>query len=169
MIVVVIVGILSALAVVGYRRLLTASHVSEATEMVQAIRVAQESYQSDTLQYANISNTITSYYPQTAPVGNLTTAWGAKCSVCTSNMDWSMLPLHVDGPVLFGYATVAGAPGATPPSFNLTPSQLVTFTAATTNWYVISATCDLDGLGAPNTNVLASSFSSQISMGNEGQ
>jgi prepilin-type N-terminal cleavage/methylation domain-containing protein len=42
MIVVVIVGVLAMLAVVGFRKLVQSSHVSEATNMVQNIRVAQE-------------------------------------------------------------------------------------------------------------------------------
>ncbi len=52
MIVVAIVGILATLAVVGYRKLIQSSHVSEATGMVQNIRVAQEGYHSETQQYA---------------------------------------------------------------------------------------------------------------------
>src|SRR5579862_6002455 len=55
MVVVAIVGILATLAVVGYRKLVQSSHVSEATNMVQYIRVAQEGYHSETQQYANIS------------------------------------------------------------------------------------------------------------------
>jgi type IV pilus assembly protein PilA len=172
MIVVVIVGVLAALAVVGYRRLVTTSHVSEATNMVQAIRVAQESYNSDTMQYANISATLTSYYPQSSPTGILSTAWGAKCtSQCQANMDWSMLPLHVDGPVLFGYATIAGGATVTPVPGTITvDGQTITFPVTpTTGWYIIAATCDLDNQGAPNTMVYTTSWANQVYVGNEGQ
>jgi type IV pilus assembly protein PilA len=174
MIVVVIIGVLAALAVVGYRRLVTSSHVSEATNMVQSIRVAQESYASDTMQYANISQTLTSYYPQPSPAFNQTTgltAWGAKCTNCVTNMDWSMLPLHVDGPVLFGYATVAGGATVAPVPASVTVNgQVMTFpTNPTTAWYIVAATCDLDNLGAPNTIVYTTSWANQVYVGNEGQ
>ncbi len=172
MIVVVIIGVLAALAVVGYRRLVTTSHVSEATNMVQSIRVAQESYNSDTLQYANISASLTAYYPQGSPTAATITAWGAKCtSQCQANMDWSMLPLHVDGPVLFGYATVAGGATVAPVPASITvDGQLITFPATpTTGWYIVAATCDLDGLGAPNTMVYTTSWANQVYVGNEGQ
>src|ERR1700722_10652837 len=76
MIVVVIVGILATLAVVGYRKLVQSSHVSEATGMVQSIRVAQESYHSETQQYANVSNDLQSYYPLAVPANGIFTAWG---------------------------------------------------------------------------------------------
>jgi type IV pilus assembly protein PilA len=170
MIVVVIIGVLAALAVVGYRKLVTSSHVTEATGMVQNIRVAQESYHSETQQYANMSISLSAYYPQSAPTGQLLTAWGATCgATCTGGYDWSMLPLHIDGPVMFGYATVAGGPGAQPPAL---PGSGVTLTlpqSPTTDWYVVGATCDIDGQGAPNTYVYTTSWSSQVFVYNEGQ
>ncbi len=172
MVVVVIIGVLAALAVTGYRRLVTASHVSEATNMVQNIRVAQEGYHSETQQYANISTNLTSYYPQASPNGRLSTAWGAACSTaCASGMDWSMLPLHIDGPVLFGYATVAGGPGVAPTPANVSVNgQNLTFPASpTSDWYIVAANCDLDDKGTPNTTVYTSSFSNQVFVDAEGQ
>jgi type IV pilus assembly protein PilA len=138
MVVVVIVGVLATLAVVGYRKLVQASHVSEATGMVQSIRVAQEAYHAETQQYANVSSALTSWYPQTSQYGVMA-AWGAACGNCTTNMDWSQLPLHTDGQVLFGYATVAGTGnGGQVPAL---PSgiQGVTLQLPTTDWYVVTA------------------------------
>jgi type IV pilus assembly protein PilA len=171
MIVVVIVGILAALAVVGYRRLVTSSHVSEATNMVQSIRVAQEAYMGETQQYANISNNLTSYYPLASPIGNKATAWGAKCTNCQTNMDWSMLPLHVDGPVLFGYATVAGGPTVTPSPASLTVNgQTIGLPSSpVTAWYLVAANCDLDGVGTPNTTVYTTSWGNQVYVDQAGQ
>jgi type IV pilus assembly protein PilA len=172
MIVVVIVGILAALAVVGYRRLVTSSHVSEATNMVQSIRVAQEGYQAETQQYANISHSLTSYYPQASPNGATITAWGGACgSQCQSNVDWSMLPLHVDGPVLFGYATIAGGPTVAPVPASVTINgQPLTFPSSpTTGWYIVAANCDLDNQGAPNTTVYTTSWANQVYVDMEGQ
>ena len=171
MIVVVIVGILATLAVVGYRRLVTSSHVSEATNMVQGIRVAQEGYHAETQQYANISQNLTSWYPQSSPTGVLLTGWGKPCSSqCLAGMDWSMLPLHVDGPVLFGYATIAGPAGTGPVPANVTVNGAVlTFPPVpTTDWYVTAASCDLDNQGAPNTTVYAMSWTNQVFIDEEG-
>jgi type IV pilus assembly protein PilA len=179
MIVVVIVGILATLAVVGYRRLIQSSHVSEATGMVQSIRVAQESYHSETQQYANMSTALppgnenspaSSLYPAT-PVYGILTAWGAACTNCAGQMDWSMLPVHVDGPVLFGYATVAGP--ANPP--NALTAPIVNGTALTlpnpptTDWFMIGAEADLDNDPTNFTDVFTTSWSNQVWISNEGQ
>ena len=171
MIVVVIVGILAALAVVGYRRLVTSSHVSEATNMVQSIRVAQEAYMGETQQYANISATLSSWYPLASPIGNQATAWGGKCTNCASNMDWSMLPLHVDGPVLFGYATVAGGPTVTPSPASLTVNgQSIGLPASPpTAWYLVAAHCDLDSAGGATTTVFTTSWGNQVYVDQAGQ
>jgi type IV pilus assembly protein PilA len=171
MVVVVIIGVLATLAVVGYRKLVQTSHVSEATGMVHNIRVAQEAYHGETQAYASMSASITSFYPA-APQYEVQTAWGAACgALCATGMDWSMLPLHIDGPVLFGYATIAG-----PPSVNPTPST-VTYANASislaqglpTDWYVIAAAADLDGDATTATLVVGASWTNQISVVNEGQ
>jgi len=165
MVVVIIVGILSVLAVVGYRKLVTSSHVAEATNMVQNIRVAQEGYHAETQQYANISADFYSYYPQGSPTGQVLTGWGAACtSKCASGMQWTMLDLRVDGPVLFGYMTIAGGPGVvTYPTNVAINGATLTFPATpTTDWYIVAATCDLDGQGAPNTYVYTTSWVNQV-------
>jgi type IV pilus assembly protein PilA len=168
MIVVVIVGILAALAVVGYRKLVQSSHISEAQHMVQDIRVAQESYHSETQQYADISTSLTAYYPISAPHGRLVTAWGGQCLTCVTGMDWSMLPMHVDGPVLFGYATVGGAANTGPTSVGATASvdvtgQTLTFPSPSpVDWFIVAAGCDLDNDGNVGTHVYTTSWSNQV-------
>jgi type IV pilus assembly protein PilA len=171
MMVVAIVAVLALLAVVGYRSLVRSSRVSEATNMVQNIRVAQEEYHSETQTYANVSNSLTSYYPLTTPVGNLVTGWGAPCGgTCTAGMDWNMLPLHVDGPVMFGYASVAGSAGTNPPASVTVNGQAVAFPAPSpVDWFVVAASCDLDVQGPPNTNVYATSWTNQVMVDQEGQ
>lgn len=169
MVVVVIVGILATLAVVGYRKIIQSSHVSEAMNLVQSIRVAQESYHAETQQYANISPALDSWYPNPSPVGNKRMAWGGPCSACTSPT-WTDLPVHVDGPVMFGYATTAGAANASPTAL---PGGFPTVTmpaALPTDWYMITASCDID-LDSSNTNtlVLSVSWNNQVAVYNEGQ
>ncbi len=165
MVVVAIIGVLAVLAVTGYRRLVTSSHVSEATNMVQNIRVAQEGYHSETQTYANVSATLTSYYPQAVPIGNLVTAWGAPCGTCIT--PWSVLPVHVDGPVMFGYATVAGPANTNPvPSSITVNGNVVNFPQpSTVDWFVVAAACDLDEDGkAPDTQVYTTSWSNIVTV-----
>jgi type IV pilus assembly protein PilA len=177
MIVVVIVGILATLAVVGYRKLVQSSHVSEATGMVQNIRVAQEAYHSETQIYADISTAFpdgvtatAGLYPRTPQYG-VVTAWGAACTACLAGMDWSMLPLHVDGPVLFGYATVAGAANLVPtPATVSVNGGTVTFpNPSTADWYIIGAEGELDNNPSGRTVVYGTSWTNQLLVSNEGQ
>jgi prepilin-type N-terminal cleavage/methylation domain-containing protein len=170
MVVVAIVAVLAVLAVAGYRRLVTTAHVSEATNMVQNIRVAQEGYHSETQTYANVSAALTTYYPQANPTENVVTGWGAPCGgACIT--DWSVLPIHVDGPVMFGYATVAGPAGTNPaPSTITVNGQPVNFPQpSTVDWFLIAASCDLDNDGKlPNTTVYTTSWSSVVMVDSEG-
>lgn len=181
MVVVTIISILATLAMVGFRKITQSSHVSEATNMVQNIRVAQESYHSETQQYANITQAsnfpnggttvISQLYPQKS-VYLRAAGWGGACTGCngTPAPDWSMLPLHVDGPVLFGYATVAGGPAspfALPVAVNGAP---LSYTAPTvSDWYAVAAEADLDGNTATVTDVFSFSWSNQVFISNEGQ
>ena len=148
-IVVVIVGILAVIAVVAYRKLINSAHMSEATHMVNGIRVAQEAYHAETQTYLNVSTALTvgSLYPQQTPT-RVKTGWGGPCGWC--NAQWTSLPVHADGSVMYGYATMAGQAGGAPPApptVNGT-SMNVTFPATTvTDWYVISAFGDVDGNG----------------------
>jgi type IV pilus assembly protein PilA len=171
MIVVAIVGVLATLAVVGYRQLVRSSHVSEATGMVQNIRVAQEGYHSETQQYANVSASLQSYYPADPQYG-MVTAWGGTCGNCPT-VQWSALPVHVDGPLMFGYATVAGLAGnaPVPASVIVNGSPLVFPPIPTTDWYIVAAVGDLDGNSTEpnNTHVYGSSWSNQIFVDREGQ
>jgi type IV pilus assembly protein PilA len=169
MIVVAIVGVLAILAVAGYRQLIRSSHISEATGMVQSIRVAQEAYHSETQQYASVSSSLTDYYPN-APAYGVSTAWGGPCSNCPF-VQWSALPVHVDGPVMFGYATVAGLAGAAPPAVTVNGAVLGLPAVPTTDWYIIAASGDLDGNPTEpnNTHVYTTSWSNQVWVDREGQ
>jgi type IV pilus assembly protein PilA len=170
MIVVVIVGVLAMLAVVGYRKLIQASHVTEATGMVQNIRVAEEAYRSETQQYASVSSGLTGdYYPVGAPVYGQVFGWGGATSGAGA-VPWSVLPVRVDGPVLFGYAAVAYAAGTTPPVIALDGTATLSFaTAPPTDYYIIAARGDLDGDTTVDTFVYGLSMTNQIFVVNEGR
>ncbi len=174
-VVVVIVGILAMLAVASYRKLITSSHTAEATHMVQAIRVAQEAYHAETQTYANVSTDINSTYPapgsggQPVP-GRFKTGWGAACTNCMSGIQWTDLPVHVDGPVMFGYATVSGPAGATPvPPSVVVNGATVTFPSKSpTDYFVIRAKGDTDGNGA-FCNVYGTSWTNDLFVDQDGE
>ena len=168
-VVVVIVGILAMLAVAGYRKLISSSHTAEATHMVQAIRVAQEAYHAETQTYANVSTDINSMYPATSP-GRFKTGWGANCTNCVSGIQWTDLPVHVDGPVMFGYATVSGPAGATPvPASVVINGTTVTFPSKSpTDYFVIRAKGDTDGNGV-SCNVYGTSWTNDLFVDQDGE
>ena len=73
MIVVAIVGILAVLGIVGYRKLILAAHTSEATHMVQSIRVAQEAYHAEAQTYVSTTTaTAVASDPNLYPTQNAT-------------------------------------------------------------------------------------------------
>jgi hypothetical protein len=180
MIVVAIISVLSMLAVVGYRKLIQTSHVTEATGMVQNIRIAQEAYHSETQQYANVSAepnlgvVATDYYPG-QPAYQKLMGWGAAVSGGTGTVPWTSLPVQVDGPVLFGYASIAGAAGTAVNGGTALPldgtSTLTLPSASPTDWYVIQAEADLDNIPGFGTDTIVYGLSTtnQIFVVREGQ
>jgi prepilin-type N-terminal cleavage/methylation domain-containing protein len=173
MIVVVIIGVLSMLAVIGYRKLVQSAHVSEATGMVNNIRVAQEAYHAEAQQYADISSDLTSSWYPRAPSYGVVTGWGANCaSGCKANMQWTQLPLHVDGPVLFGYATIAGpADPSGPAALPQNNSCNIAYQSGTPtpDWYVVMGKGELDGNPSDFTYVCTTSWSNQIFVVDDGK
>jgi type IV pilus assembly protein PilA len=160
-IVVAIVGVLAVIAVVGYRRYVLRSKITEAQNVISAIKIAQEDHRAERGTYANIGAT---YCPSGAGTSNTKVAWNPACSGGTTT--WQALPVHVSGAVQFSYATVAGttAMSGTPLGLNWvtwgSPAQPI--------WYVIGAKCDLDGDSTVNTELAGSSFDSTIFTHNEG-
>jgi len=178
MIVVAIIGILSVIAVVGYRKLILAAHTSEATHMVQAIRVAQEAYHAEGQVYVSTTaamDGVTNLYPLTnQPPGNWQSPWvtpvpPAGVGACGPGpgtvLCMGLLPVHVDGPVMYGYATLAGSAGAAPGNANIPTGVLAGPAAnATTDFYWISATGNPNNQAAPAgwSYVVANSFTNDL-------
>lgn len=176
MIVVAIIAVLAVLAVVGYRKLILSSHTGEATHMIGSIRVAQETFHSETGQYDNISGGIWlgSLYPsQNDPPNDVKlTAWGGPCGSCGDPQAWNRLPVHPDGPVRFGYATIAGvantAPAAAVPSIFPNTVQWPAVANITSDWYVVTAVGDLDGNGV-YVGLMGTSWQKDLFVANEGE
>lgn len=156
-----IVGVLAVIATVGYRRYTLNAKVTEARGVVAAIRIAQEDYRAERGTYANLGTT---YCPAAAGVSNKKVGWDPTCNAGTAT--WQALPVHIDGPVQFSYATVAGT---TTMSGNPLGSSWVTWNSPTqVPWYVVAARCDLDGDTSNATELVSSSFQNTIFARNEG-
>lgn len=170
MVVVAIIGILAVLATVGYSAMVRSSHTTEATQMVNAIKVAQETFHAETGQYANVSKSLNpgDLYPIATP-NSSETVWGADCAVCADSSAWRKLPVHANGPMLFGYATVAGVSGTAPivPT-TTTKASFPAANALTSDWFVA------DGVGDQNNNkiyctVIGTSWSNTVYVENDGE
>ena len=195
MIVVVIVGVLAVLAVVGFRKLISEARTTEASQMIQSIRVAQESFHAETGTYddlaaGDITACVTSvtcayFYPHkpdgVSTVGDFKASWGLPCGgACNAGTDWLQLAVHPPGPVMFGYTTIAGfaSNGSPVSAHNVSPPSTMGTTGASialnwptagtpTDWYMISATGDEDRDGIPCV-LVATSFSGDLIISGEG-
>lgn len=159
MIVVAIVGVLAALAIVGYREYLLAGQTGEAKMVIQGIRGAQEVHKAETLTYLSCSASYIDFYPQ-GVTGPNDKKWHFRTS--PPNPCWEQLNVSTDGPVRFAYAVVAGAPGTTPPPMSGQWTTPPVWPAASPSaWYVVQATGDRDIDGRYSLFV-ASSFSGEV-------
>lgn len=183
--VVVVVGILAVVGAVVYRRHRATARTAEATQVTAGIRTAQEAYLAEKGVYASVSVDTSSLYPATSP-GAFVTEWGGACTNCVgSDPDgWRKLAVHPGGPVMYGYATVAGVGGAalaaTPPPPAAAPSMMAPAAAAggggsggsglaaTDPYYVTVAWGDADADGVPCI-VMSYSVSNQIVVQSEGE
>ncbi len=72
-----------------------------------------------------------------------------------------MLPVHVDGPVAFGYSAIAGHAGERPNAEVTISGKRVEWPVPQGDWYIVTAVGDPQGRGV-FTTILASSFSTQV-------
>lgn len=174
---VAIIGILAVLATVGYRRLVTSSYTTEATRMVSAIRIAQETVRAETGTYVDVG--MATMCPQggtTVSPANAAgkTAWNPACSSGTGA--WTLLPVQTDGPVRFGYGTIANAAAA-----QAMPNGAIGFFPGTINgiaitwpnpapqnWYIVAARGDMNGNGV-YSHIVGSSVTNEIFVDNDGE
>jgi type II secretory pathway pseudopilin PulG len=160
MIVVAIISILAAIGISLLRKHVFGTRSVEALSTVQAIRAAQESWKADTMRYMDVSTTLKTYYPRTAPTPDKV-PWN---SATGNNKDnWRVLDVrgveHVQGV----YATVAGLAGAEPSdeAFEAFDNLPADYGTPVGPWYLIQAKTDADGDGSP-TLFLATSFTGAV-------
>lgn len=164
-IVVAIVGVLAVIALVGYRKYMLNAKITEARQMISAVRIAQESHRAERGSYAHLG---TNFCPVGAGKPDVKVGWNPACD--GGSALWQVLPVHSDGAVQFSYATIANnAINATPPTgpFGWT---FVNFAAGKTGaYYVVGAQCDLADDGNTNdTLLLGSSYDNVIRSANDG-
>jgi len=157
MAVVAIVGILSMIATVSYRKFLAHSKTAEVPGMLLNIKVAEEAYKDETFQYLGPSTDLTAYYPDNKLPGKQKMNFAGPGNGAAL---WQRLAVQSSGPVLFVYACTAGA--------NSQPTQLgsdITVTGWPTSvaapWYVVKAWADVHGDGV-NTVFASTSFSGDM-------
>ncbi|MDI1481116.1 prepilin-type N-terminal cleavage/methylation domain-containing protein [Polyangium sp. y55x31] len=146
MIVVAMIGVLAAIAMVGYRRYMRGAAASEVKAVVSGIRIAEEAYKAETFQYLGCGG-LTDWYP--AAPNDKKRNWDNGQTGNAIHDCWMRLNVTTDGPVRFGYAVVAGIapqPDAVP---NVTYCQNWATAHATVNgpWFVVQAAGDQDADG----------------------
>lgn len=160
MCVVVITGILGAVAVIMVRLHFLQAKANQALVGAQAIRVAEEAYRAQNGQYLDCSpgGADAELYPMEAP-GKLKYEWrqpGHADYAC-----WQQLGLvRTTGGTFFGYLVNAGRPGDTYPTLRTTIPATFPDPAPDV-WYVIQFQGDLDGNGTPSHGA-ATSFSGDV-------
>jgi type IV pilus assembly protein PilA len=163
--VVAIVGILSTLGLVAYRRFITSSKTGEAIYMVGSIRAAEENYRAETLTYLETSPGFARTYPMLTP-GKVKYAWDVASGGHADRDLWRQLGARSDGPVMYGYKVQAGLQGVKPAKLDTASSP--TWPDTTEPWYVIEAKGDVDGNGT-FSYVVGSSFTGELYIENEGE
>ncbi|HSC85619.1 MAG TPA: prepilin-type N-terminal cleavage/methylation domain-containing protein [Polyangiaceae bacterium] len=165
MTVVVIIGILAALAIYSVRGYIQSSKTAEAREIIGSIKAGEEAYFDEVFKYLNVSD-LSTYHPIANTDGRVKADWrGSSCSGCLAA--YRTLGVEVPAPVMFRYATAAAVgelkdlplPDVTGTPFAAAPAG---------PYYVVKAISDLDGKGA-KTVFLSSNYSAEIYSENVGQ
>jgi type II secretory pathway pseudopilin PulG len=168
MIVVAVIGILSVLAIVAYRRWIFTAYIAEAHDMLSNIRAAEESFRAENGTYLNVSNALEmpNTYPATQP-GAFKSSWGAPCGPCTNSSNWSVLNVESKAAVFFGYAVVSDN-GAGVPANIVIDGANVNVAPPTTPAFAAEAVGDIDGNGQ-YCRIYVFSATNQLFIDNEGE
>jgi prepilin-type N-terminal cleavage/methylation domain-containing protein len=160
-----IIGILSAVAVFGYQRYMRQAYTSEVYSMVAAIKAAEDNYKAETGQYLSTGTDEEDFYPALNSAG---VEPKKKTIDLNSKTEWRNLGISPPSNHLYcGYVAIAG------PANDLSNAGArgVTLFGANTPkvaWYYIRATCDLDGNSAKNSFYETTHDRQTVYIGNEG-
>ena len=168
LVVVSMVGILAALAMVGYKKYIATAQASEAAAMIQGIRGGQEAHRAETLVYLQCSSALTDYYP--AAPDDRKRSWAGLDSN-TKWQCWRRLNVAADAPVRFGYAVMAGMAADTVPAlagYADPPAPWPPAVFTREPWYVVQAAGDRDADGI-KALFIAGSHSGEIYSENDSE
>ena len=171
MIVVVIIGVLSTLAVYGVRKYIAQSKTGEATQMIGAIKAAEESYRDETFAYLDVTGSLSTFYPNHPAPGQAKAAWLPADDVSSAANNFRSLGVTAGGGVLFKYACTSGtaAEGVDAPGSDISIGNWPSSGSAYGEpWYVVKAVADLTAGGSHQTVYVGSSFTNQIFSAHEG-
>jgi type II secretory pathway pseudopilin PulG len=153
MTVVVIVGVLSAMAIPTFSDYIFKSQATEASEFLGVIRLREEAYRSEfgtycpTLPAASFPSAVGTLDTKSNLTPDPSTTH-KKSVFFTSTPQWRQLGAAPSGAVRFGYGVVAGDPSNMPTGLG--------FEARPDFWWVARAVGDLDG---DNTYVMFETYS----------
>ena len=144
MIVIVILGILSAVAIVAYSNYKYRARQSEGRTLLADIRIKQEAYRSTFHQYANPRGTV-GWMPNKTPAED-PRQWTSGASEDLTA--WNQLGVRPDGFVYFSYYCIAGLPGDGASEMGIFSGVTgIEQIASNDFWYAARAVEDLDGDG----------------------
>ena len=151
MIVVAIIGILSAIAIPAFQRYVYRARTTEATTFLGEIKQRQEAYRAEFGRYCAVSGqTWGTPTPAAIPAGGIQVAW-------PGGVGWRQLSADPGGGVRFRYSTIAGPPNTAPPGgLGYDGSDF---------WFVSRAEADLDADGAAILTIESYSESNGLWMG----
>jgi type IV pilus assembly protein PilA len=161
MIVVGILGILSAVALVAYRRYVSNARRSEVFSMIAALKSAEESYKAEfSTYYGTTATGEEDFYPVLRSGGTEPTPKTFNPASAGKTL-WQNLRVSPPASTLYcGYVVVAGAANA----FGIAGVRgrtLFNNVPPPRPWYYIRATCDFDGKTTTDS-LFETTFDSEI-------
>lgn len=163
LVVVIIVGILAAIAVPQFTRQSAKAKSAEVPGMFAAIKTAQLAYKSEYGMFLSTGSGETDFYPALLATGEPK----KKDWAPASGSKWIDLGVQPpDSRVYCGYVTLGGSSGVSPSGSygqNIFRNQV-----PQKPWFYIVAACDLDGKAAVNTVYITSSDVEKTLVKNEG-
>lgn len=163
MMVVVVIGILAAIAVVSFTKRSASAKAAEVPGMFAEIKRAQMAYQAENGTYLSTAASETTVYPALLAAGEpKKKKWDPP-----ANSAWAMLGVRPPDTWNYcGYASIAGAPNVAPAGSygkavysNQTPQ---------TQWFYVIAICDLNASAVTNSIYVSSHDRETVVQYNEG-
>jgi type IV pilus assembly protein PilA len=164
MIVVVIVGVLAAVAGVSYRKYSNRSRNVEAMAMLGEFRAKEEAYKTEFNVYLSTATAETTLYPQ---LGTCASGQTEPCPklLTTPPAEWGQLGINPQRRQLYcGYVAIAGLANAAPTGAGV---PLLGSVAPGFPWYYLRAQCDNNATASANHTFVTASNTTTVTETNE--